>query len=116
MRSSARAVPEKDGCLCARARGEGGTRRLSAKLERCETAGEASLRGVLMGVLEVEEIAEDEDEAVDVVFASKGAGRLRVWWSPDDEVGLDEGVAWWGCAIGTEGAMHSSVRVTGSWG
>lgn len=58
-----------------------------------------------MGVLEVEEIA--EDEAVDVVFASKGAGRLRVWWSPDDEVGLDEGVAWWGCAIGTEGAMRS---------
>lgn len=67
-----------------------------------------------MGVLDEVEMA--EDEAVDVFVGSRGDGRLRVWWSPDDEVGLDEGVAWWGCAIGTEGAIHSSVHVTGSAG
>lgn len=73
-------------------------RRLSAKLERWETAGdrEASLRGVPRGVFEEVDMAEDE------AVVGKGDGRVRAL-SPDDDVGLEAAEV--GCAIGdTEGA------------
>lgn len=76
-------------------------RKLSAKLERWETAGDSDLsllRGVAIGVLVPVEMAEELMEAVEGL--SKGLGRLRACVSPDDEVGLDdEEATWFGCAI-----------------
>lgn len=88
-------------------------RRLSAKLERWETAGDSDaslLRGVPIGVLVPVEMAE-EDEAV-VEGLSKGDGRLRACVSPDEDVGLDEEAAWFGCAAIGQGRSDGSPPFT----
>jgi hypothetical protein len=83
-----RAAPENELCRCARG-DEGWALRFSAKLERCDTEGDESLRGVCKGVVVVDETA--------VVDTAAGLCRGDIE-SPYDDVGRE---FWFDVAIGT---------------